>query len=240
MAFRTKDGLIVNDQQVIDGSKNIIGNTVESTTTTSAPLTVNSTVKVENLNAALLDGNDSNYFVGLIDTVSNTNSTLQSSINAEISARVLADNNLQTAITIAIDAEVTARTQAILTEQSVRVLADNSLQTAITTAIDSEVLNRIAADTSLQSTFSDASNLTSGIIDTARLGTGTANSTTYLRGDNTWQTLNAGSMAFFENDIIISTDYAITSGKNAMSAGPITVASGSSVTVPSGSTWTIV
>jgi hypothetical protein len=38
----------------------------------------------------------------------------------------------------------------------------------------------------------DATNLT-GTIATARLGSGTANSTTYLRGDNTWQTVTSGA-----------------------------------------------
>lgn len=50
----------------------------------------------------------------------------------------------------------------------------------------------------------------------------------------------AGNNVFFENDQTVSVDYTITSGKNAMSAGPITIASGITVTVPSGSTWTIV
>ena len=44
----------------------------------------------------------------------------------------------------------------------------------------------------------------------------------------------------YENSQTISTNYSITSGKNAMSAGPITVASGVTVTVTSGSTWTVV
>lgn len=45
--------------------------------------------------------------------------------------------------------------------------------------------------------------------------------------------------AFFENDTTITTSYTITTGKNAMSAGPITVSNGAVVTVPNGSTWTV-
>ena len=45
---------------------------------------------------------------------------------------------------------------------------------------------------------------------------------------------------FYENSTTVSSDYTITSGKNAMSAGPITIGSGVTVTVPSGSTWTVV
>lgn len=50
----------------------------------------------------------------------------------------------------------------------------------------------------------------------------------------------AGNAAFFENDQIISQDYTLTAGKNAMSAGPITIATGKTVTVPTGATWSIV
>jgi hypothetical protein len=38
-----------------------------------------------------------------------------------------------------------------------------------------------------------AADVTSGILDTARLATGTADSTTYLRGDQTWATVSGGS-----------------------------------------------
>lgn len=37
----------------------------------------------------------------------------------------------------------------------------------------------------------DAAKITSGTIATARLGTGTANNTSFLRGDNTWQTISS-------------------------------------------------
>jgi hypothetical protein len=45
---------------------------------------------------------------------------------------------------------------------------------------------------------------------------------------------------FFENGQTITTNYTITAGKNAGTFGPITINSGVTVTVPSGSTWTVV
>tara|TARA_R100001460_G_scaffold44820_3_gene81738 strand:+ start:7610 stop:9151 length:1542 start_codon:yes stop_codon:yes gene_type:complete len=45
---------------------------------------------------------------------------------------------------------------------------------------------------------------------------------------------------FYENGQNVTTDYTITNGKNAMSAGPITINSGVTVTVGSGETYTVV
>jgi hypothetical protein len=45
---------------------------------------------------------------------------------------------------------------------------------------------------------------------------------------------------FWENDQTVDTNYTITSGQNAGTFGPITVQSGVTVTVPSGSEWTVV
>lgn len=49
-----------------------------------------------------------------------------------------------------------------------------------------------------------------------------------------------GDAIFWENDQNVTASYTITTNKNAMSAGPITVNSGVIVTIPSGSTWTVV
>lgn len=49
-----------------------------------------------------------------------------------------------------------------------------------------------------------------------------------------------GNEVFYENDQVVTSDYTITSGKNAMSAGEITINTGVTVTVPTGSTWVII
>jgi hypothetical protein len=61
-----------------------------------------------------------------------------------------------------------------------------------------------------------------------------------------WGAIGAGATGggnnsvFFENEQVVTVDYTITTGKNAMSAGPITIDTGVSVTVPTDSTWVIV
>lgn len=45
---------------------------------------------------------------------------------------------------------------------------------------------------------------------------------------------------FYENAQVINTNYTLTTGKNAMTAGPITINNGVTVTVPNGSVWSIV
>jgi len=60
-----------------------------------------------------------------------------------------------------------------------------------------------------------------------------------------WGALGGGATGggsdsvFVENGDDVTTNYTITSGKNAMSVGPITVESGVVVTIPSGSRWVV-
>lgn len=61
-----------------------------------------------------------------------------------------------------------------------------------------------------------------------------------------WGNLGGGAQGggtdsvFYENDSVVTTDYTITTNKNAMTAGPVSVNSGVTVTIPSGSVWTVV
>jgi hypothetical protein len=48
------------------------------------------------------------------------------------------------------------------------------------------------------------------------------------------------NQVFFQNDLTVTTSYSIPATKNAGTFGPVTVNSGVTVTVPSGSVWTVV
>lgn len=69
---------------------------------------------------------------------------------------------------------------------------------------------------------------------------GTPSSGTFLRGDNTWAAAGAQNDIFYENGQIVTQDYTIAANRNAMSAGPITIAVGVTVTESVGANWVIV
>lgn len=79
--------------------------------------------------------------------------------------------------------------------------------------------------------------LRSGAVPTLEVGDTVVNLSSLGTGGAT----GAGNDAvFYENDQNVTGSYSITSGKNAMSAGPITIDAGVTVTIPAGSEWTIV
>ena len=76
---------------------------------------------------------------------------------------------------------------------------------------------------------------------------GTVAATSYTGDGSQLTGISAGGASgggsdevFYENDQNVTSNYTITNGKNAMSAGPITVNSGVTVTVGDGETWTVV
>ena len=138
-------------------------------------------------------------------------------------------------------------------------------------AIDSAEIVAGAVDVAHMSANSvDSSQLVAGAVDVAHLSaTGTASSSNFLRGDNSWTAVDAlptqtshsgkylttnGSAAswdtldtdantttkgLYEHSNVISVNYVIGNNNNALTAGPITINSSISVTIPSGSTWVI-
>ena len=105
----------------------------------------------------------------------------------------------------------------------------------------------IADDTNVADRFEILSDGTTNINGNLNVSsgidvTGVCAATSYT-GDGSSLTGVASTVAdgcIYENSQTISNNYTITTNKNAMSAGPITVASGATLTIPSGSTYTIV
>jgi len=101
--------------------------------------------------------------------------------------------------------------------------------------------NQNTTGTSGGFTAGSASNLNSGTLPDARFpSTLPAVDGSNLTGISAGATGGGSDEIFYENGQNVTTDYTITNGKNAMSAGPITINSGVTVTVGSGETLTIV
>jgi len=76
--------------------------------------------------------------------------------------------------------------------------------------------------------------------------TGVVTATSFVGDGSSLTGISAGARGggddevFYENGQSVTVDYTISTSKNAMSAGPIGISTGITVTIPSGSTWTIV
>ena len=90
--------------------------------------------------------------------------------------------------------------------------------------------------------------LGSGVNTAGRLGIGANGYVLTSNGTTASWAVAAGGGAtgggsdkiFYENDQTVTTSYSITAGDNAGSFGPITIAAGVTVTVPTGATWSVV
>jgi len=71
-------------------------------------------------------------------------------------------------------------------------------------------------------------------------GSGVLSFSTISGGSGGGATGGGSDEVFYENDQAVTTNYSISASHNAMSAGPITVNNGITVTVPSGVRWVVV
>ena len=113
-----------------------------------------------------------------------------------------------------------------------------------TSQVDTLIAN---LDSDLSSVNTSIANLDSDLSNLEALPSQTGNSGNYLTTDGSnasWAALdtdaNSTSKSLYEMANTISTNYTITAGNNAISAGPITIISGVLVTIPSGSRWVVV
>ena len=118
-----------------------------------------------------------------------------------------------------------------------------------TTAGGAEVLGRLTVTTTTDGFLGPR--LTTAerdLISTPPAGLMIYNTTTIgyqVYNGTSWTSVGGGAtgggadQVFVENDQAVTTNYTITTNKNAMSTGPITINSGITVTVPSGSNWVI-
>ena len=121
----------------------------------------------------------------------------------------------------------TARTIAgVSFDGSANISLNNNAITNGASYVTSSIINSL-----------NAGNLSSGTIPDARFPS-TLPAVSGANLTNIAATVASG--AIYENAQTISSNYTITNGKNAMSAGPITINSGVTVTVGSGETYTIV
>jgi hypothetical protein len=109
----------------------------------------------------------------------------------------------------------------------------------IGTPADNTVTNAKMANNAI-----DSAELVAGSVDLAHLSaTGTPSASLALKGDYSWGTAGGdslGSGMIRTNGKTIAENITFAGTENGMTAGPVTINSGYTVTVTSGSTWTIV
>ena len=175
---------------------------------------------------------------------------LANSINSEIAANTAKVTNAThtgdvtgaTALTIAADAVTTAK------------IADDAVTAdKLANSINSEIAANTAKVTNATHTgeVTGATTLTiaDNVVDEANLKISNTPTNGYVltaqsgnTGGLTWAEISSGNTTangMWEHAHTIASNYSITSGNNAIAAGPITINSGVSVTVPTGSTWVI-
>lgn len=133
-----------------------------------------------------------------------------------------------------------------LLSPSTDYVASNGTSIVLSTGASvGDILVAIASDTfEVADTYTQAqaNNLFIEDPETKALGqTLSYNGTSWIASNAVAGATGGGTdQVFYENDQDITTSYTISTSKNAMSAGPVSIESGATVTIPVGSVWTVV
>ena len=183
---------------------------------TFGKITTSSTQSVTNLNADYLDGQHGTYYTGYSDSantqlksytdgaIGSANTQLKSYVDGFISYGSGVDTTQNTNITTATNLAQNAYNQANTDVTSITIAATTYGNTSSIPVMRLSANGRVSSVTNTTINI-DASFITSGTISTSRLATGTANSSTYLRGDNTWQVITGGSAVSTRRSTVTAT-----------------------------------
>lgn len=157
-------------------------------------ITSNSTGVFVRANTGLV-ANSIGLFVAIVDSVSNSSVVLvpaANSVKTAYDTAIAASNKADIAYTNAVSISATDASNKAATAyaNSIAIAAADASSKAAT------------AYTNAVSFASNATNLSSGTVDVSRLGSGTANSSTYLQGDGTWATISTGASLVSNNNSI--------------------------------------
>ena len=206
--------------------------------------TANSTMKVYDGNGFVNAGSSVS---GVANSVEYTATAGQTSFNATYDAGAV-DVYLNGVLLAATDYTATNGSQVVLATgaaagDTVYIQSFGTFQLAdMVSAQNGGTFNAditVNGDVTATAFYGDGSNL-SGV---DALPTQTGNAGYFLSTDGTnasWAQTGASAGMFWENDQTLTSSYTISSSKNALSAGPVSLATGVTVTIPSGSNWTIV
>jgi hypothetical protein len=209
-----------------------------------------------NINTVAADSTD----IGIVSTnIANVNTV--AGINANVSTVAGISANVTTVAGVSANVTTVAGIAG-----NVTTVAGVSANVTTVAGIDTEVTTLAGLDTEILALYADLANINTKVGKTADTGsailpagttgqrdvTPTAGYIRYNTSTNSfegygasWMPVGGGATGggndaiFVENDLVVTTDYTIPATKNAHTVGPISINSGISVTVSSGSRWLV-
>ena len=137
-------------------------------------------------------------------------------------------------------AGIVTLTNSVSSTSTTTAATPNSVKTAYDIAIGAIAKSLLTAKGDLLAASASATPVRVGVGTNGQVLIADSTQTSGLRWGAGGATGGGANAVFYENDQTVTVNYTITTGKNAMTAGPVTIDSGIIVTVPTDSYWTIV